>query len=276
MNVIPSDHSKRNIHHLEVGGRRTSNGVNEDEAEKALLMLLEVIEFEAKIDSNACRSLGVLSPFRAQVDHINQLLLEKLPPDAIGKHDILCGTAHSFQREERDLMILSFCLDNEAHATGFRHINRADVFNVSVTRAKSAVQVLTSFDLGKLPQGAYLRKYLRQNRVEAPKAADPNEVHDQFMEEVNRFLISKDFTTRAGYEVADLSLDLAVIKPDELVAIDLIGYTGAFQEGLSLSSYKVLHRAGIRTFPLPFSQWKLDRSYCKDALLSFLNTDSKL
>lgn len=276
MNVIPSDHSKKNIYHIAVAGTRSGNGVNEAEAERALSLLIELIDEEKELDQHDCRTIGVLSPFRAQVDHINQLFLEKLTAETIARHDILCGTAHSFQGEERDIMILSFCLDNEAHATGFRHINRADVFNVSVTRARSMVQVLTSFDLGKLPSTAYLRQYLNQGKMEAPKASNPNEVHDAFMAEVNRFLSAKGFTIKAGYEVADLSLDLAVIKPDELVAIDLIGYTGAYQEGLSLTAYKVLHRAGIRTFPLPFSQWKLDRAYCKDALLDFLNQDSEL
>ena len=270
MNVIPSDHSRRNIYHSEVGGTRSQNGINEAEADKVIEMLLEVIEEEKELDAQSCRSLGLLSPFRAQVDHINQRLLELLSAAAITKHDIACGTAHSFQGEERDIMMLSFCLDNQAHATGLRHINRADVFNVSVTRARSMVHVFTSYDLSKLPAQAYLRKYLSQVARAAPKSSDPKDLHDQFMNEVNVFLTEHGYITKAGYEVADLSLDLAVIKTHELVAIDLIGFSGVFQEGLSLSSYKVLHRAGIRTFPLPFSQWKLDQERCKEALLQFL------
>lgn len=58
---------------------------------------------------------------------------------------------------------------------------------------------------------------------------------------------------------------------NKVIGIDLIGYPGVFEEGLSLSAYKVLHRAGIRTFPMPFSFWKLDQERCLEALLNFIN-----
>ena len=39
--------------------------------------------------------------------------------DAIEKHDLLIGTAYSFQGEERDVMLLTFTLDADSHPTSF-------------------------------------------------------------------------------------------------------------------------------------------------------------
>jgi len=274
MNVIPEDHSRNNIEHIIVEGSRNTQGFNEHEANRILADIQMLIREEKDLDAHLSRSLGILSPFRDQVDRINTMILENLSLDAIHKHDILCGTAHSFQGEERDIMFLSFALDNSSHATGFNHLNRADVFNVSVTRAKSTMKVYTSFDLTKLKADAYLRLFLAEAASEPRKGAVLNDVYDVFLDQVIKAMAPHDLTLKVGYEVADLSLDLAVIRGEKIVAVDLIGYPGVFKEGLALSTYKVLHRAGIRTFPMPYSFWKLDQEHCEKALLDFINGEA--
>lgn len=273
MSVIPEDHSRNNIRHIEVGGIRHKKGFNDNEAAQILTDIEALINDEKDLDGSLCRSLGILSPFRDQVDHINELILKSFPIESVHKHNLLCGTAHSFQGEERDVMFLSFCLDDSSHSTGFHHFNRADVFNVSVTRAKSDLRVYTSFEITKLKSNAYLRLYL-EDAVNVPKTGTVvNEVHDGFLEEIREALVPHSLKLKVGYEVADLSLDLAIVQGDKIIGIDLIGYPGVFEEGLSFSAYKVLHRAGIRTFPMPYSFWRLDQQQCLEALLSFINQD---
>lgn len=273
MNVIPEDHSRNNIRHIEVGGARNKKGFNENEATRILTEIETLVNNEMDIDDKLCRSLGILSPFRDQVDHINEMILKSFSIESIDKHNLLCGTAHSFQGEERDVMFLSFCLDDNSHATGFNHINRADVFNVSITRAKSEVWVFTSFEETKLKSDSYLRQYLEASR-EAKKRTFVKDIHDKFLNEVRVVLEQNELQLKIGYEVADLSLDLAIIQGAKIIGIDLIGYPGIFEEGLSLSAYKVLHRAGIRTFPMPYSFWKLDQKRCMAALLDFIGDSS--
>ena len=272
MSVIPEDHSTQNIEHIPVKGKRVKQGYNPLEASAVINHLKALIEEEQSLQPGLCRNIGILSPFRDQVDYINKQLLTALTAAEIDKHDILCGTAHSFQGEERDVMLLSFCLDEQGHATGFNHINRPDVFNVSITRAKSAITVFTSFSINKMDRNAYLRRYLEMVEVEMKQPPKSTNEHDVFLKEVQGLCGAQQWETRVGYEVADLSLDLLVLRADgQLVAIDLIGYPGVFEEALSLSAYKVLHRAGVRTFPLAYTFWKLDREKCEQAVIAFVN-----
>lgn len=273
MNIIPEDHSVPGIEHVDVNGLREESGANPIEAKAIVEELLKIVYSETGLSVGLCRSIGILSPFRNQVDHMNEVLLKHLSVSDIEKHQILCGTAHSFQGEERDIMLLSFCLDNQGHSTGFNHLDRADVFNVSVTRAKSRIKIYTSFKLNKLKPDSYLRAYLDEAKRPPVSKTKAIEVHDDFLSEVREVLKKHDFEIKPGYEVADLSLDLAIVQGDKIIGIDLIGYPGVFEEGLSFSAYKVLHRAGIRTFPMPYSFWRLDQQQCLEALLSFINQD---
>lgn len=271
MNIIPEDHAVKGIEHIEVKGTREESGANPIEVSVIIEGLLRIIISEVELSYELCRSIGILSPFRDQVDYINEMLLEHLSTADIQKHQVLCGTAHSFQGEERDIMFLSFCLDNQGHSTGFNHLDMADVFNVSVTRAKSRIKLYTSFELNKLNPDSYLRAYIDEaKRPQVPKTA-ATEVHDGFVNEVREALRKYEFEVKPGYEVADLSLDLAIVYKGEIIGVDLIGYPGMFEEGLSLSAYKVLHRVGVRTFPMPYSFWKLDPQHCEKALLDFIN-----
>lgn len=274
MNIIPEDHAVKGIDHIEIEGQREGTGANPAEVQAIIDDVREVINSEQNLGPELSRSIGILSPFRNQVDYINEVLLDQFSVSEIESHSLLCGTAHSFQGEERDLMFLSFCLDNNGHSTGFRHLDRADIFNVSVTRAKSRIRLYTSFDLNRLPSDSYLRSYIDDAKKPLSVQNGHIEVHDLFLKEVSEVIEQLGFEIRPGYEVADLSLDLAVFNEGEIIGIDLIGYPGILEEGLSLNAYKVLHRVGIRTFPMPYSFWKLDQEHCEKALLNFIDNEN--
>lgn len=270
MSVIPEDHSIDNIHHIAVTGQRNKQGVNALEAEAILQDIQQMVDDETILPLKQHRTIGILSPFRDQVDYLSSEVLKRFNSDHVENHNILCGTAHSFQGEERDVMFLSFCLDNESHSTGFNHFDKPDIFNVSVTRAKSKVNVYTSFDLAKLKVDSYLKAYIEHAAKPMRSTLTSKALHDGFLNEVKAALAEHSFDFRVGYEIADLSLDLVILQEHEMVGIDLIGYPGVFEEGLSLSAYKVLHRVGIRTFPLPYSFWKFDQEQCVAALIDFV------
>ncbi len=57
-------------------------------------------------------------------------------------------------------------------------------------------------------------------------------------------------------------MDLVVAGKQGTCGIDLIGYPGEFEAVFSLERYKMFHRAGLRVFPLPYSNWRVDRETC--------------
>ncbi|MBY8854386.1 hypothetical protein K7G98_41565, partial [Saccharothrix sp. MB29] len=67
------------------------------------------------------RSLGVVTPFRAQADALEQALLDRLTLDEITTGGIRVGTVHGVQGAEFDEVVISFTLtdDDRPHAWRF-------------------------------------------------------------------------------------------------------------------------------------------------------------
>lgn len=78
------------------------------------------------------RSIGVISPYKAQADLIESLVLQgDLPKDV----RVLAGTIHSFQGDECDIVVAVF---NPPTSLGARSqfLNRESIINVAISRAR--------------------------------------------------------------------------------------------------------------------------------------------
>ena len=94
---------------LRIEGQRGRNGANEAEVERVLeLIAAHLAEYRG---SPLKPSIGVLSPFRDQVERIRLRIGETLPLEQLREFRLLVDTPYGFQGEERDLMILSFAID---------------------------------------------------------------------------------------------------------------------------------------------------------------------
>ncbi|MEL7002244.1 MAG: AAA domain-containing protein [Bacteroidota bacterium] len=256
---------------LKCDGKRNKSGVNEIEADAVLEIIKDYIQKEDHLSKELCHSIGVLSPFRDQVDYLGSKINE-LDIEAISKHNIACGTAYSFQGEERDIMFISFAIDDDSHHSAVIHINKPDVFNVSITRARAKQYIFRSFN-NKGMAGQYLSSYLSQIEKETSShGAGQNTTRDAFMKEVLDVLQKKKIETWSDFSIAGLSIDLVLKHEHRFYGIDLIGFPGPYQDALEINDYKTLQRAGIRTFALPYTYWKFDRNKCIDELMSFLSS----
>jgi superfamily I DNA and/or RNA helicase len=254
-----------------VNGRRDSAGPNRDEAEQVVAEVVRWVESEKNLPSNAAHTLGVLSPFREQVDYLFARLSKRLDLATIEKHRLRIGTAHSFQGEERDVMLLSLALDRYAHPGAFRYLDRPDVFNVSITRARNLQVVFCSLEVQDLPAESLLRRYLEA--IARPVA--PGGSHapsDAFLKEVQGELTARGFQSWPCYVVAGMPVDLMVEKNGHSLGIDLIGHPGQFAAAFDLEKYRLFQRAGLRLFPLSLSAWRKERSRCLEAIDRWLDT----
>ena len=109
---------------------------------------------------NTPLTIGILSPFRAQVDLIQDMINHEISLEDRNTHKILVGTAHAFQGNERDVMLNSWTVAKNSHRQSFTFINNPNLFNVSVTRASHRVINFFSMEsLADLPDGL-LKEYL--------------------------------------------------------------------------------------------------------------------
>jgi len=140
----------------------TLSRFNEDEARLLIGVveaLVERIVADTWLDNNL--SLGIITPYRAQVDYFHKLaessaILEPL-------HALISiNTVDAFQGQERDVIAISFVRSNDKSEVGFLGDIRRT--NVAMTRAKKKlIMIGDSATLGSHPFYTELLDYV-QNR----------------------------------------------------------------------------------------------------------------
>ncbi len=272
LEVLKSTPDHINDHHLDcfkVDGMRNEKGVNKLEADFIIEKLHGILSKYK--DARKKPTLGIISPFNAQVIYIKNLIRNNFDINELKKYKLLCGTPYNFQGSEREIVFLSFCVCDKTHHSAYIHLNKSEVFNVAITRAKSYQAIVTSVEVSKLNHNSLLFEYLsfvKSFNHEAFKI----EEHDSFQKEVVNFLINKGFKNiECGYPVAGCILDVLVTIGNDNYFIDLIGYPGNFEGAFSLERYKTLARTGIRCFPLHYSFWKRKPNIAQNSLLSFMH-----
>ena len=252
-------------------GRRSEAGYNQAEANAILQGVDQLIREEQHQDASTCQSIGILSPFREQVDHLQKKIQEAYELDVIDRHRILIGTAHSFQGEERDVMFISLVLNASDHPSAFRYLNQPDVFNVSITRARSQQHVYTSVKAAQLKPDSLVRRYLESVAKQADTPPLPQRNKDAFLDEITEVVRGLGITeVHRAYPIAGIEIDLLAVHASGTYCIDAVGYPGDFAESFSVERYKILHRVGLTTFPVTYSNWRLQHARTVKELTAFL------
>jgi hypothetical protein len=258
------------IHRIEQG-KRSASGQNTAEAEAIIQALSAIMEAEAGLDARLCQSIGLLSPFRGQVDLLKRRCEALFSTEMIERHRLLIGSPFDFQGEERDLMFLSWSVDSASPPGVYLYLNREDVFNVSVTRARMEQHLYLSVDEARMPAQSLLKDYLASCTQQPARQPFNAHAADEFMREVLDFLHEKGFDHYLiRHLIAGIEIDLVVLKEDQSYCIDFIGYPGPYEKPLPVERWKILGRLGLPLFALPYSRWLRQRADCEQALLTFL------
>lgn len=253
-----------------VSGGKHQDGTNPTEAAALIDHVSQLARQQADWPAGECESLGVLSPFRDQVDHIAAQLEQRLSLAALERHHVRVGTAHAFQGDERDVMLLSLVVDGDSHAAATQFLSKADVLNVSITRARLRQHVFVSLDASELPVDSLVRNYLESIPREAVAASGPVAPVDEILRQVVAALEQRGAIMWPRYEVAGVILDLVVERDGRLLGVDLIGFPGEVGAAVDLERYRILRRAGLPVFLLGYRRWHANRDACLDALLERL------
>ena len=165
--VEDADHS---ILWKDVAGEceRGDNGeswCNPAEAEEVVRHLTHLVRSRSKF------TVGVVTPFRGQADRIRRLARARISGDALGKAGFLSATAHSYQGDEREAIVISCVASPD-----MKHRNRLwiedtrNLINVAVSRARRSLIVIGHPEIDQLgiPTLGSLRAYLR-NEVAAER-----------------------------------------------------------------------------------------------------------
>ncbi len=81
-------------------------------------------------------SVGIVSPFRAQIDAIRKLV------SADNEDEIAVDAGHGFQGDERDAIVFSLVVNNDASDFLWAHAGNNNLANVVISRARSVLRVV--------------------------------------------------------------------------------------------------------------------------------------
>lgn len=240
-------------------GRRDASGVNAIEADQLVQDVVDYISSQssqqASGDTASPQTIGVLSPFRNQVDYLAKALDKRLSYEQMQRHDLLLGTAHTFQGEERDQMFVSLAIDDFAHSATLRYINTPNLLNVSVTRARNLQILYTSFDCQQLDPSSLLYQLLRHRYQLDVTTTSHTAAIDPFRREVIQGVERAGLRVWRNFRVASQPMDLIIASPRQCLAIDLVGYPGHLAGAYSLERYRMVHRTGLSVLPLSYRDW---------------------
>lgn len=80
-------------------------------------------------------SIGIVSPYRAEADAIKQQLENR--PISTEHCSVTCGTVHSFQGDECDIMLI--VLNPPVQCSKGSHVNNPNIINVAMSRARDYI-----------------------------------------------------------------------------------------------------------------------------------------
>ncbi len=244
---------------------------NFPEIEAVVKVLHELIIEDERKNPQKPVTIGIISPFRAQVDQLKISVSKVLSDHMLKKHQVEIGTAHTFQGDERDIMLISWAFANNSHAQSLTFLQKPNLFNVAITRAKDKMINFISKDIASLPEGhfrnymAFLREYTERQKAILNNEIDENIYKNDLEKEIAETLRSMGKEVVAGANVANLSADLIFDKT--IVEVD--GVDDEPHEKISnMRKQAILERSGYNVKRVSFREWQTSQKACIDRLLN--------
>lgn len=259
MTQHPRNETRDAIHTVRVDGIRDDDGVNRVEVEEVLRQI------EAYAATGA-QSIGVITPFRPQADALEDAILAAYGPEDVERLGLRAGTVHSFQGNERDVVIASLTIAGDPARGSLNFLQNPNLFNVLVTRARREMVVVTSVDESALP-GGLLADYLR-HAEHAPHGADGGAPATKWTEDVMRELKAFGIPVVPSYPVAGWSVDLAMGEQEGTIGVE----TSIHPAGVEahIEQHLALRRAGWDMADAFQSRWLTDAAGAAQMLSKLL------
>ena len=247
--------------------------MRKDKPEEKVLELVEVLDGKVDERQNPDNpvSVGIISPFRAQVEQLKVSVSKVLSDYMIKKHQIEIGTAHTFQGDERDIMLISWAVADNSYNQSLIFLQKPNLFNVAITRGRNKVINFISRNPRELPEG-HFRNYvsymqLYQDRKQAMLSGDIDEnIYKNPLErEVAEKMRELGHRVVAGAEIAGLNADLLV---DEKFVVEIDGLDDKIKSHISnMKKQAIIERSGFKVKRITFREWQYSPKACLDRVL---------
>ncbi len=159
-------------------------------------------------------SIGVVTPFRAQVDMIIKELDKRQ-----ASRNVLVGTAHQFQGDERDIMVFSPVVARGIPQNSAKWVESPpNLINVAVTRAREALFIIADLEYCSRQDGIlkHMARYCRT--IQSLRETSPAEL------ELFSWMCVEGWSPDVHVHMGDIEVDFTLIAPSgEKLAIEVDG-----------------------------------------------------
>ncbi len=211
---------------------------NRMEAERVIEELKVLVQKRGYVGS-----VGVVSPFRAQANLIHDLIdRDTNLSHLLQERDFEANTVHAFQGDERDVIIFSPVISDNAPNTAKEFLKRnANLFNVAITRARSALIVVGDRECALESDIKYLNRFARyveklgskEGEKQAPGADlgresaiyEANTWSSEWEDRLRAALEGKGLHVESQVHIDKYVLDLVLVIDDRRLDIEVDGET---------------------------------------------------
>lgn len=212
-------------------------------------------------DSSNPPGIGVLGMVRATALMLEDRITREISLEDISRHQLRVGTPYAFQGDERDIMLVASCAwPGQVHGTQ-RYLERDDVFNVAVTRARQRQVFFHGDGLVEAEPERLASRYVRhgqQSRQDRDHRESTSEAGDPVLQELSSWFAARGLRARPNLPFAGQLVELTVEVDQQLVAIDLVGRRDArcdVGKAWDPARYRLLERAGLVLTPIARRHW---------------------
>ena len=219
-------------------------------------------------------SIGIISPFRAQVEQLKISLGKVISDYMIEKHQIVIGTAHSFQGDERDVILISWAFANNSFPQSLTFLQKPNLFNVAITRAKNKMINFVSKDYTDLPEGlfrrylGYIKEYEDKYQKIVNKEIDENIYKNSFEREVADTLRALEYNVQAGADLGGVNADLLV---NNKFVIECDGIQDNVKQKVkNMRKQAVIERCGFKVCRFSYREWLQSKEACINRMTNYM------
>jgi len=246
---------------------------NLPEVEALVKTLHEIIIEDERKNPDKPVSIGIISPFRAQVEQLKISVPKVLSDYMIRKHQIEIGTAHTFQGDERDIILMSWAFANNSYPQSITFLQKPNLFNVAITRARSKCINFVSHDLETMPDGhfrhyvSYLKQYKDRKEAFQNQGIDENIYKNSLEREIAQEIRKLEHTVQAGVDIAGLSADL-VVDDKFIIEVDGVEDNKKLHHMSNMKKQSILERCGFKVKRITYREWQYSPKACLDRVLT--------
>ena len=164
------------------------------------------------------------------------------------------------------------CIANNSFPQSITFLQKPNLFNVAITRAKNQCINFVSHDIETMPEGSFrnyvsfIKEYQDRKIALANDEIDANIYKNSFEKEVADSIRELGHRVVAGADIAGFSADLLV---DEDFIVEIDGVEDKKKTNISnMKKQSILERSGYKVKRITFREWQYSKKACLDRIFA--------